>query len=318
MLDSPITSSCGTASSASKRETRGGGAVTWATNVQCHSLQFWKFPNLPWGTPPSCPALSSRGKTRHPAACLIADVWQGYNIGLKSRVGQSFTHLSDRSESDGDERPCAVLARESFKVCNGLIIVMLIERSSCVLAWSLRGEKGASTSNLGRVPGSPSLPLPWWCNPWSLNHDKLTILMVTVYIPFSTFSMPGRGASTVGTEHMPRNWDELNSRISSVKFLNWAKGYLVSTTATKVHLWALCTVGAYSPDHPMDVSLVVSLKLVVGWVASQQSVPGQRHTIAAASLGFLTPGARGWPERRITTTWPPVPTRYLKCVPINL
>ena len=40
----------------------------------------------------------------------------------------------------------------------------------------------------------------------------------------------------------------------------------------------------------MDVSLVVSLKLVVGWVASQQSVPGQRHTIAAASLGFLTPG----------------------------
>ena len=30
--------------------------------------------------------------------------------------------------------------------------------------------------------------------------------------------MPGRGASTVGTEHMPRNWDELNTDIFSKIF----------------------------------------------------------------------------------------------------
>ena len=78
--------------------------------------------------------------------------------------------------------------------------------------------KGASRSNLGRVPRSPSLPLPWWCNPCCLNHDKLTILMVIVYIHFSTFSMPGRGASTVGTKHMPRDWDELNMDIFSTFF----------------------------------------------------------------------------------------------------
>ena len=69
-------------------------------------------------------------------------------------------------------------------------------------------------SNLGRVPGSPSLPLPWWCNPWSLHNDNS---YYSVWLKI-TFSMPGRGASTVGTEHMPRNWDELNTDIFSKIF----------------------------------------------------------------------------------------------------
>ena len=96
-----------------------------------------------------------------------------------------------------------------------------------------------------------------------------------------TFSMPGRGASTVGTEHMARNGDELSRRISS------------TVKSTKAHLWALGAVGTRSPDHTVDVSPVVSLQLVVRGVARQQSVPGQRHLLFFSNPTWLIWVARG-------------------------
>ena len=101
--------------------------------------------------------------------------------------------------------------------------------------------------------------------------------------------MPGRGASTVGTEHMARNGDELSRKISS------------TVKSTKIHLWALSAVGTYSPDHPMDVSPVVSLQLAVRWVARQQSVPRQRHLLFFSNPTLLVGVASD-----LTKTWPPV------------
>ena len=62
-----------------------------------------------------------------------------------------------------------------------------------------------------------------------------------------------------------------------------------------IHLRALCAVSTCSPDHPMDVSLVVRLQLVVRRVARQQSVPRQSHAIA--NCFFLT--QLGWGDHNL-------------------
>ena len=61
-----------------------------------------------------------------------------------------------------------------------------------------------------------------------------------------------------------------------------------------IHLRALCAVSTCSPDHPMDVSLVVRLQLVVRRVARQQSVPRQSHAIADFFLTQL-----GWGDHNL-------------------